>query len=946
MKKLVSLLTALMMLCSMSMTAVFAEGEETTTPETMPMRDATAMVSATASYSAWYKNGVTSSNYRWDNYANRLIFVNDEIKELDDYVIEFTNELHTSGSYQFILGGTSDEECVYGYGLKGSGHTYKGMLSVTSTTAETSETTDVELKFKSGSVSQTTNVTLTKSVSYKLYISYADGTIVYGIKAVDADDSTYAWNTASNVDLEGTILAQRMGIVYDETPNNSHLASNEALTVASMYIRKELSASIADGLYDINPQNIAVTFGSTLAETLSETVTVSDGTNSVDCTVERTDDTTATVTIPDGTLAYGTRYCLDLNSITDADGIAAKKLYFRTVDLSTDKYEQVTGVSFLGYQGGTIYEHFAFDDRDKVAVLTKNGENVTVNDFMLSFDYADTRDNTQKYLNVVFGIDPSITTYTPDSMAVENKFNGLAGISLWSGNKYNMYFGNTVNTYHGYASAPHNFFRDGGQMHDLAMANGKTYNVNVTYINKVMTMHVKSSDENVWRKYTKTMSDDYEEIQDGHIAVIIKGLYSNPKNIKLYEPRTSVEATIADAAYDINPGTINVTATYDFGTLPSTVALSDGTNSFDCAIAVSADDTKTAVITIPDNTLAYGTTYTVDLSAAKDFAGVPVANASFTTIANPVPDDMVQMTGVSWKWYLDNVPYKEGTSDYAYNGTNIKMARLMKDGADVKATDFVLTFNYTDNTTETANNTRTLNVVFGVNPETTTYSASAYTKANKFNGLAGISSWNGSKYKLFFGNETAANFVETGGTAHNLVMVKGNTYNFKISYINKVMTLYVKLSTENTWRVYSKTAGDGFTEITDGHIGLIAKLSGSASSTKLYVPVEDYTVVAPSYDKEAVVNGETVTVTASVTKNLDSAVYTSATMITGLYKNVDGTWVLESAVTDTKPLTTGAAVLSKSIEIPAEGTYKLKSFVWNLDNLYPYCDAVEITIAE
>ena len=293
MKKIVSLLTALMMICSMSMTAVFAEGEEVTTPEAMTMRDTADMVSTQTSWSAWYKNGVTNSNWRWDNYAHRVILVDDELKELDDYVIEFTNELHTNGEYKFVLGGTTDEDRAFDTGKNGC----KATISVSST----------DLKFAAGSVVQTVAHNLTATENYKLYISYADNTIVYGIKAADADDSTYVWNTASNVDLDGTVIAQRCGVMYDGSSVASHLDSNDVLKVASMYIGKELSASIADGLYDVNPKNIAVTFGNTLAETLPEAVTVSDGKTSVECAVTRTDDTTATVAVPDGALSYGTR---------------------------------------------------------------------------------------------------------------------------------------------------------------------------------------------------------------------------------------------------------------------------------------------------------------------------------------------------------------------------------------------------------------------------------------------------------------------------------------------------------------------------------------------------------------------------------------------------------------------------------------------------------------
>ena len=926
MKKIVSLLTALMMICSMSMTAVFAEGEEVTTPEAMTMRDTADMVSAQTSWSAWYKNGVTNSNYRWDNYAHRVILVDDELKELDDYVIEFTNELQTNGEYKFVLGGTTDEEYAFDTGKNGC----KATKSVSST----------DLKFAAGSVVQTVAHNLTATENYKLYISYADNTIVYGIKAADADDSTYVWNTASNVDLDGTVIAQRWGVIYDETHTGTILDKNDVLTVASMYIGKELSASVADGLYDVNPKDIAVTFGNTLAETLPEAVTVSDGKTSVECAVTRTDDTTATVTVPDGALSYGTRYAIDLSAITDADGVAAKKLYFKTVDLSTVAYEQVENVKFAGYVNGAVYEHFQYDDRDKVALLTKDGEPVTVNDFMISFDYADTSTEVNKYLNVVFGIDPSITTYKPNELAAENKFNGLAGISLWKFNSYNMYFGNTLNTYHAYATYPYNFFRDGGKTHDLVMEKGKTYNVNVVYSNKVMTLYVKTSDENIWRKYTKTMSDDYEEIQDGHIAIISK-FKSAPSNIKLYEPRTITPATIAEGAYDVNPGTINVTAAYDFGTLPSAVAVSDGTNSVDCAIALSADDAKTAVITIPANTLAYGTTYTVDLSAAKDLAGVTVANASFATIANPVPADMVKMSGLSRVGYTDgNI-----NEHFQFNDGGDSLAVLTKDGEPVRVNDFVLTFNATNNSNMSL---RTLNVIFGVNPETERTAMLSWAKTNNFNGLAGISNWNNSKrYRTIFGNDAITSqsmYCYDQGTNYDLDFAKGEKYNLKVSYIDKVMTFYVKKDTENAWRVYSRTMPEDYTEIKDGLIGIGLYASTFLSDIALYTPVEDYTVSAPSYDK-AIVNGEAVTVTASVTKNVDSAVYNSATLITGLYKYVDGEWVFEKAVTDTKSLTTGtAAELSKSIEIPAEGTYKLKSFVWNIDNLYSFGDAAELTV--
>ena len=110
-----------------------------------------------------------------------------------------------------------------------------------------------------------------------------------------------------------------------------------------------------------------------------------------------------------------------------------------------------------------------------------------------------------------------------------------------------------------------------------------------------------------------------------------------------------------------------------------------------------------------------------------------------------------------------------------------------------------------------------------------------------------------------------------------------------------------------------------------------------------YAEVEDYTVAEPSYNKEAVVNGETVTVTASVTKNNSQAIYNNAVLITGLYKKVDGEWILDSAVTDDKALTVGtASELTTSLTIPSEGEYKLKSFIWDMGNMYCYCEANEL----
>ena len=926
MKKIVSLLTAFMLLCSMSVTAVFAEGAETIPPETMPIRDIAAMTDVTENvgFSGWYYLGKTHNDYKYHTFANRVITKDGVPYEFDDYAITFTSKIQTSNDYIIAFGGTSDIEKAYYYN---GVNPLKGTLTVT----------PLNITFSSGSISQTTAHNLTAGTEYELYISYADGTIVYGIKQKDTEEITYTydvWNTASNVTLGGTVIAKREGV-----------EASIPMNISSMYIEKELSASIADGLYDINPGEIAVTLGATLAETLPETVTVSDGINSADCAVTRTDDTTVTITVPDDTLAYGIRYCIDLSSITDADGIAAKKLYFRTVDLSTDKYEQITGVTQSWYtESGTLFEgmNWYYDNgTHKLGLFMKSGAPLQMNDFMLSFDYSDKSAQATKFMNVIFGVNPETTTYSAGEYAKANNYNGMAGISTWIGNKYRTFFGNDAIT------STNLYYCDQGTEHDLAMAKDKTYNVNISYINKVMTMHVKSSDENVWRKYTKTMSDTYTVFENGYMG-FLANFSGEPKNIKLYEPRTSINATIAEGAYDVNPGTVNVTFDYDLGKLPSTVAVSDGTNSVDCAIAASTDDAKTAVITVPNNILTYGTTYTVDLGAVKDYAGIPAVNASFTTIDNPVPADMAQVTGVSWKWYLDNVAYKEGTLDYAFNTENIKIARLMKDGADVKATDFVLFFDYTDNSATPSSETRSLNVVFGVNPETTTYSAGEYAKANNYNGMAGISTWIGNKYRTFFGNDaiTSTNLYYCDqGTEHDLAMAKDNKYNFMVSYIDKVITLYVKLSTESTWRKYTAAAEDDYAEIENGHIGLIAKLSGSASSTKLYVPVEDYTVSAPSYDKEAVINGDTVTVSASVTKNLDSAVYTSATIITGLYKNVNGEWLLEKTVSDSKELTTGtAAELSNSVGIPAEGTYKLKSFVWNLDNLYPFCNAAELTL--
>ena len=91
------------------------------------------------------------------------------------------------------------------------------------------------------------------------------------------------------------------------------------------------AAAIENKLYDINPGSVNISFNDLISDTVPETVTVSNGNRNIDCVLQRNDDTTVTVAIPDGELGYNTEYAIDLTGITSANGVNAGSIKFKTI---------------------------------------------------------------------------------------------------------------------------------------------------------------------------------------------------------------------------------------------------------------------------------------------------------------------------------------------------------------------------------------------------------------------------------------------------------------------------------------------------------------------------------------------------------------------------------------------------------------------------------------
>ena len=173
---------------------------------------------------------------------------------------------------------------------------------------------------------------------------------------------------------------------------------------------------------------------------------------------------------------------------------------------------------------------------------------------------------------------------------------------------------------------------------------------------------------------------------------------------------------------------------------------------------------------------------------------------------------------------------------------------------------------------------------------------------------------------------------------------------FKAKKIGKAFWLYAKPadSDDAFALLYKGTFAEDRKSPFEFNVTGTSSTSGSAYMDNLKVwGMGDYIISEQSFDKANVVNGETVTVTASVIKNKDTAKYDSAALITALYKQEGGDWRFVDYATDNKALTVGtASSYANSITIPASGTYKLRSFIWYMGDLIHYCETKELTMQE
>ena len=152
-----------------------------------------------------------------------------------------------------------------------------------------------------------------------------------------------------------------------------------------------------------------------------------------------------------------------------------------------------------------------------------------------------------------------------------------------------------------------------------------------------------------------------------------------------------------------------------------------------------------------------------------------------------------------------------------------------------------------------------------------------------------------------------------------------------------------KMQALNTY-INSNYEGDAFKDKMENFcldIGVTQNQINSIRDILLEKINDEYTVADIVYNKASVVNGETVTASATVTKNYDNAKTDGAVLFTVIYKKIGANWQMYSISSDTETLTVGDPVnLSTSVTIPDDGgEYKLSSFLWNsTDEMYPYCE--------
>ena len=494
---------------------------------------------------------------------------------------------------------------------------------------------------------------------------------------------------------------------------------------------------------------------------------------------------------------------------------------------------------------------------DKIAILQKDGKPVETMDFVLKFDYADIYSGNDKALAVVFGFGEDNCSSRKEMLS-ENGYNGIVGISTWGGTKkYKIFSSNEKNTnQNGQGDAP--FFKTDGTTDTTLfdMGNGKTYNMVVSYIDKKVTMYVKEALESTWHKYEKTL--DITDNKNGYIG-ILDNIAASSVTTELYLSGIK-NASAPSGLVDINATSIPVTFGAAVSTVPENVTIKNAAGEeISCTVTKDETNENAIIITIPENSLVYSTKYTVDLSGVKDASGISGTSVKFTTMENPVPSNMQEQTELSWEIY------REGTStadSWDYGGD--KRAFLNKSGKRVKTTDFILSFDYTDNN---SGNDKALAVVFGFGEDNCS-SRREMLSENGYNGIVGISTWGGTKkYKIFSSNEKNTNqngqgdapFFKTDGTTDTTLfdMGKGKTYNMIISYIDKKVTMYVKEASESTWHTYEKTLD--LTDNKNGYIAIIDNISASSVKTRLYVPEDtmDNTVCFEDDFSEALKNWKT-----------------------------------------------------------------------------------------
>ncbi len=493
------------LIMSVIMTAVIAFSSVVYAESKMPKVDTSGMVDITANtkYSGCYviRNGVyTTTNAVYDTYANQVLQIDGGVNALTEYVYEFTGFIPNKGKMNIHIGGTVEDENWY-------------ITSGSKITLEIN-TTNIICNGKTQAHG------LEKGTDIKGYISYIDGVFVYGIKAIDADDSEYIWGSFEHDSLAGRIRTSRFDVESDRAatkyvfkPLSMHVllpeTKAEIIGEQAAISGTEITASLsADG-------DLPVDY--TITANAPETISITDGKTTVKCAA-RAEEDKIIITLP-SQIKFLTEYSVDLSGAKAVYTINNTKYESKIKNTSFDTSlikMKATGISWEWYKAdGTQFtgQNYEYDNgTEKLAVLMRNGKPVRATNFALKFNYTDTSDEALKTLNAVFGVN-HLTTLKTHSFVKADNFNGLAGISSWNGKRYNMYFGNETNS-------DIRFYKDQGEVHDLDMANGKTYNMDILYVNRTLTMKVKEASEEEWRTYTREMPEGYSEIENGYIALI------------------------------------------------------------------------------------------------------------------------------------------------------------------------------------------------------------------------------------------------------------------------------------------------------------------------------------------------------------------------------------------------------------------------------------------